>query len=223
MCERKKLLHDLKGSMKITDSIIGKILKELAENPSVPHIEKYIHHMRNMVNLQLDLTERMDDLEESDPNTGFKKINPALIAKDIATSFLPIFGDKHITCDVHDYTNGAEINGLQFELKRAFINAIHNAIDAMDLCEDKTIDIFIDLSDDEKKVKIMIQDTGPGFSQEALNLVLKKERYYTTKSGYGHGIGMQTIKDSVELHNGTLTIQNRTDKSGAKLIIEIPR
>ena len=223
MCERKKLLHDLKGSMKITDSIIGKILKELAENPSVPHIEKYIHHMRNMVNLQLDLTGRMDDLEESDPNTGFKKINPALIAKDIATSFLPIFGDKHITCDVHDFTNGTFINGLQFELKRVFINAIHNSIDAMSMMSTRVIDVFIDLSDDDKKVKIIIQDTGHGFSQEALNMLLKKESYYTTKSGYGHGIGMQTIKDAVEMHNGSLLLQNRSDRTGAKLIIEIPR
>ncbi len=67
-------------------------------------------------------------------------------------------------------------------------------------------------------IEIVVEDTGPGFSQEALQRSFQP--FYTTKIN-GTGLGLPNVKKIVELHGGTITVENRSE-GGAVFRIHLP-
>ena len=79
------------------------------------------------------------------------------------------------------------------------------------------IDVSLDISDD--KVKVSVADTGKGIPEEQKENIFK--RYYQldnqTKAivNWGTGIGLYFARRLAELHHGSLTVDNRTEGTGA--------
>lgn len=102
------------------------------------------------------------------------------------------------------------------QMKRAFINLIDNAIDAMN----KKGEITIHTSYDKRnqRVKIEISDSGPGI------LLEDKEKlflpHYSTKKK-GTGLGLAIVNQVINEHNGSISIEN-IQPHGAKFTIQIP-
>ena len=66
-------------------------------------------------------------------------------------------------------------------------------------------------------VIIEILDTGEGIPDEKVDKIF--DPFFTSKpTGVGTGLGLTVVKKIVELHNGTLEIQNRQQK-GAKQVV----
>ncbi len=60
----------------------------------------------------------------------------------------------------------------------------------------------------EKTVVFDITDTGPGIPVEIMDKIF--DPFFTTKQGKGGtGLGLSTIKNIIDLHNGRITIKNR--------------
>ena len=71
---------------------------------------------------------------------------------------------------------------------------------------------------------INIFDEGPGFKERDTSKIFK--RFYSNrpdKFGQHSGLGLNIVKNLVELHNATITASNRLDKSGANLEIIFPK
>lgn len=67
---------------------------------------------------------------------------------------------------------------------------------------------------------VSIADTGPGFTRESLEHAF--DPFYTTKpTGKGTGLGLNVVRGIVELHSGTITLQNRP-QGGAEIQIRLP-
>ena len=69
----------------------------------------------------------------------------------------------------------------------------------------------------------MIKDQGPGFSEISPQKVFK--RFYSnrpTKFGEHSGLGLNIVKNLVDLHEGEILASNRLDKDGAIVEIRFP-
>ncbi len=104
-------------------------------------------------------------------------------------------------------------------LAQVLRNVITNAIQAMD----KDGSLIVETNLGEGEVVIAIRDTGAGIKPEHLPHIF--EIGFTTKSGVqGVGVGLALSKRIIEeAHNGSIVIDNNTDRSGATVVITLPR
>lgn len=104
------------------------------------------------------------------------------------------------------------------KLRQVFLNILRNAYEAVE--EGGGIDISLSLSqkNEEKKVKIVISDNGPGIPEKDLENIF--EPFYTTKSS-GTGLGLAIARKIVEQHKGSLQIIKKEGR-GASFEILIP-
>ena len=83
--------------------------------------------------------------------------------------------------------------------------------------------INIHLSKDKnKKIKLNVVDNGRGFKENETNKIFN--RFYSNrpdKFGEHSGLGLNIVKNLVELHNGTISARNNEDK-GANIEIIFP-
>lgn len=118
------------------------------------------------------------------------------------------------------------------KLQQVFINLFMNAAHAMEregvldvISQLKTLNQQADLSRDrENRFKpgdtvlwIEVQDNGPGIIQEDHDKIF--DPFYTTKPvGEGTGLGLSVSRNIINLHHGTIDIQNRRE-GGASVVI----
>jgi signal transduction histidine kinase len=76
------------------------------------------------------------------------------------------------------------------------------------------------ISGDEETVVIRIRDFGPGILPDELPLV-KKKFYKGSSKARGTGIGLAVCDEIVELHGGTLTLEN-AEGGGTLVTICLP-
>ncbi len=106
-------------------------------------------------------------------------------------------------------------------LKRAFINLVRNAIEAIDpLSSNKVIVITgaIDAKPEPRYAHIRIRDTGSGIASEDLHRIFIP--FFTTKSR-GYGIGLALVQKIVVAHGGDVTVET-SDASGTLFHCRLP-
>ncbi len=102
--------------------------------------------------------------------------------------------------------------GNKILLKKAFLNIIENAIEAI---EGEGI-IFIKTEKKNKKGIILIEDTGKGMDEKVLKRAI--EPFFTTKAR-GFGLGLSFVKRVAEMHNIEFKIESKREK-GTKIIMK---
>lgn len=103
-------------------------------------------------------------------------------------------------------------------LQQVFINLINNAIEALNQKpRDKREISFIALKM-QTRVRIYVEDNGPGFSPEAQETLFDP---MATQKTSGAGIGLWLCRDIITRYGGSMTAENRPE-GGARLIIFIP-
>lgn len=99
----------------------------------------------------------------------------------------------------------------------ALLNLILNASEAIDGAGQITMSLAKTNSD---FMEIIVEDTGPGFTDEALKHALAP--FYTSKTRkFGHGLGLSTAFDFAKLNGGKIRIGNTPD-GGAIVTIRLP-
>lgn len=104
--------------------------------------------------------------------------------------------------------------------ERAFLNILSNAEEQSP--KNSTIKLIICSKTD--KLQISILDQGHGFTGEDL-LYATDQFYQGDKSRHSkenYGIGLFVAEQIIKMHGGSLILENRTDKCGAKVSILLP-
>ena len=101
-------------------------------------------------------------------------------------------------------------------LRQVFLNILDNA--AKHGGEGKRIDATMDYEDGS--VVVRIRDYGPGIPEDELPLV-KKKFYKGSSSVRGTGIGLAVCDEIVEMHGGSLTLEN-ADGGGTLVTVRLP-
>ena len=74
-------------------------------------------------------------------------------------------------------------------------------------------------------VEIKVKDTGPGIDPAFLPHVFERFRQAdgsTTRTHGGLGLGLAIVRHLVELHGGTIAVENRSDGTGAVFTLRLP-
>jgi signal transduction histidine kinase len=99
-------------------------------------------------------------------------------------------------------------------LRRAFSNILRNAVEA---CDGQGQIEITAASAPEGGVRIEIRDHGPGIPSELGGRIF--DPYCTGKSG-GTGLGLALAKQTVEMHRGTITVE-QTPGGGATFVVRM--
>lgn len=101
------------------------------------------------------------------------------------------------------------------QLEQLLINLVRNSVDAT--FEDGG-SVQVAWTVEGNLLHVVVEDDGPGFPGDTGNLFVP---FYTTKPG-GSGIGLALSRQIAEGHGGTLTLENRTETTGARAKLSIP-
>ena len=101
-------------------------------------------------------------------------------------------------------------------LRQVFLNLLDNA--AKHGGEGKRIDASMSWEDEQ--VVVRIRDYGPGIPEDEIPLV-KKKFYKGSSKARGTGIGLAVCDEIVEMHGGTLTLEN-AEGGGTLVTIRLP-
>ena len=116
--------------------------------------------------------------------------------------------------------NGNFILGIENRLEQVVANLLDNSVSFSE--ENKEIEIS--LEDTSSNLLLMIKDEGPGFSETSPQKIFK--RFYSNRPksfGKHSGLGLNIVKNIVELHEGTISASNRINKKGAQVEVLLPK
>jgi PAS domain S-box-containing protein len=100
------------------------------------------------------------------------------------------------------------------QLDQLLINLVDNAVDA---AEETGGRVTVRWTGQNGAIEVLVEDEGPGV-QDSSNLFVP---FYTTKSK-GSGIGLALCLQIAEGHGGTITLENREDRSGCRARLRLP-
>jgi two-component system, OmpR family, sensor histidine kinase ChvG len=120
------------------------------------------------------------------------------------------------------------VQGLEGRLAQVFVNLITNAIS---FCEDGDA-IRVWARKRENRVLVVVEDTGPGIPEDALEKIF--QRFYSERPagqfGNNSGLGLAISKQIVEAHGGVIWAENirpteadaTSDPLGARFVVGLP-
>jgi signal transduction histidine kinase len=115
-----------------------------------------------------------------------------------------------------DIEPGAEltVQGDAGQLEQLLINLVRNGVEA---ASETGGGVAVGWSRNHESVEIFVRDSGLGLSSQA-NLFVP---FFTTKPG-GSGIGLVLSRKIAENHGGSVTLQNRSDRTGCEARLRLP-
>tara|TARA_B100001287_G_C22218325_1_gene315760 strand:- start:45 stop:521 length:477 start_codon:yes stop_codon:yes gene_type:complete len=123
-----------------------------------------------------------------------------------------------------NFTNKDEKNyfiiGIENRLEQVIANLLDNAISFSNDGQK----IVIDLTETSNNLVMIIKDEGPGFTEASPQKIFK--RFYSnrpSKFGEHSGLGLNIVKNIVELHKGTVAASNRINQKGAQVEVLLPK
>jgi two-component system, NtrC family, nitrogen regulation sensor histidine kinase NtrY len=101
------------------------------------------------------------------------------------------------------------------QIEQVLINLVHNAVDAS---LETNGSVTIRWRESGDYVEVLITDEGPGIMNPT-NLFVP---FFTTKPE-GSGIGLTLSRQIAEAHDGTVSLANRNERTGAEAVLRLPR
>ena len=174
-----------------------------------------IKGMRNLIMDLLDLTKiRLEKKTEK-----FQLVKIKDIAQNAIEAINPYAIQKDVEINLFD-ANETEMNTDPGDIEIIFNNLISNAVKYNR--DGGKVDVILEM--DQKKLKILVIDTGIGMTdEETKNLFdeffrVKNEQ---TKHITGSGLGLSIVKRVVDLYNGEIHVDSKVGQ-GSTFIVILP-
>jgi len=216
--EIRNPLTSLKGAAEVLENTgDGEKRKKL--------IKVISHDVERIERLITDYSQMLKD-EASLSRAKMIKIDLLNVINSVADDFNSdaLSSKKNITISIDDKNlNGSKLNilGVESKLEQIIANLLENAVSFSPSNGKITVTCNI-----KKKVaQLIIEDEGPGFNEKNINQIFN--RFYSNrpeKFGEHSGLGLNIVKNIVELHGGSIIASNNTNlsKKGARVEVLLP-
>ena len=216
------LVHEIRNPLASLKSA-SEILHDTSDvNQRIKLIDILSHDVQRIERLITDYSQMLKD-EVALSKEKIKKIDIEPIIKSVVDDFNNIYKLKrgiNISYE-NDKKNKYFINGIENRVEQIVANLLENAISFSDDNKNVTVKIA---KTDEDKVIINVLDQGEGFKEKDTNKIFR--RFYSNrpdKFGEHSGLGLNIVKNLVELHNPSIKATNRKDQKGASMEIIFPK
>ena len=214
------LLHEIRNplaSLKSASDIISETENKELRSKLVGIVS---HDVERIERLITDYSQMLKD-EAAISSERMKKINLSHIAKSVVDDFNSIYESKRsirIKLKI-DNNNQFNILGIENRIEQIIANLLENSISF----SENNKEIIVEISKKENgKLSLIVIDEGIGFSEKNTDKIFN--RFYSNrpeKFGEHSGLGLNIVKNLVELHNGEIIATNNINK-GAKVEIILP-
>ena len=214
------LLHEIRNplaSLKSASEIISETEDKEQRNKLVGIVT---HDVERIERLITDYSQMLKD-EAAISSEKMIKIDLKNIVKSVVDDFNSIYDSKR-SIGIELKTNGAKeynILGIENRIEQIIANLLENSISFSKNNQNITVEIS---KKENGKLSLVVLDEGIGFSEKDTNKIFN--RFYSNrpeKFGEHSGLGLNIVKNLVELHNGEIKATNNKNK-GAKVEIIFP-
>ena len=216
------LVHEIRNPLASLKSA-SEILHDTNDvNQRVKLINILSHDVQRIERLITDYSQMLKD-EVALSKEKIKKLDIEPIIKSVVDDFNNIYKLKrgiNITYQ-NDGKNKYFVNGIENRIEQIIANLLDNAIS---FSKDNK-DVVVKVSKlEDNKVVVNVLDEGQGFKEKDTDKIFK--RFYSNrpdKFGQHSGLGLNIVKNLVDLHNASIKASNRIDKKGASMEIIFPK
>lgn len=206
------IAHELRTPLAVTRSRL-ELMQDGIVELNQDEVGRMIRQMDLLTRLVGDLrTLSLADAGELSLNKSSVQFDE--LVRDVVASFEARAHEKNIAIDLT--LEAIHLNADIDRLSQVIYNLVDNAIK-------HTPDngkIQISLEQNSGNAKFSIQDSGDGFEGSSEELF---QRFYTTKQSEGSsGIGLSVVKTIIELHEGSIEVDNGRD-GGAVFTVLLPK
>jgi PAS domain S-box-containing protein len=151
---------------------------------------------------------------------GLTKVDVTALLDELMELFATRFSSRGIVVK-RQHPPALQIVISPDDFKQVLSNLLANAGDAMPDGGEVTITMASPAETGDRQLLIRVEDTGCGIAPE--NQARIFEPFFTTKGETGTGLGLWVIKQLVEKHGGSVSVQSPAEgNTGARFDIHLP-
>ena len=215
------LVHEIRNPLASLKSA-SEIISETDDKNQRDKLVKILSHdVERIERLITDYSQMLKD-EVAITKEQMKKIDLRPIVTSVVDDFNSIYMNKRgikISLNSNHNGNKIEIMGIENRIEQILANLLENSIS---FSEDNK-KIIVKLSKKNNSVMLDVLDEGSGFKEIDTKKIFK--RFYSNRPGkFGEhsGLGLNIVKNLIDLHGGTISASNNNRGKGAKIEIIFP-
>ena len=192
--KRKKLIKVISHDVERIERLITDYSQMLKDEASLSRAKMINIDLSNVVNSVVE--DFNSDLSNSSKNIKININNPNL--------------------------NGSKLNvlGVESKLEQILANLLDNAVSFSP--PNSNVSVICNVK--KNNAQIIIEDEGPGFNEKNIDKIFN--RFYSNrpeKFGEHSGLGLNIVKNIIELHGGSIIASNQSgNKKGARIEVLLP-
>ncbi|WP_414664006.1 two-component system sensor histidine kinase CreC [Horticoccus sp. 23ND18S-11] len=211
------LAHEFKAPL----SSIRGAAELLAENPPEADRQRFLGNLRAESARLQQIVERLLELaalESRRAGVAMSAIDFAGVVRDVHTAARAVAAQRGVTlsCAAGE---PATVHGERFLLEQGVGNLVQNALEFTPVGGT----ITITLQRDAHGVRVIVDDTGPGVPDYAIEKIF--ERFYSLPrpdtGRKSSGLGLSIVREIARLHGGDVRLENRPE-GGARAMLTLP-
>ena len=217
------LVHEIRNpltSLKSASEILNETEDQIQRSKLINILN---HDVQRIERLITDYSQMLKD-EVALSKEKMKKINLKTIAKSVVDDFNNIYETKRsIQIILKDSDNQEEcfINGIENRIEQIIANLLDNSISFSDKNKKILVEIY---KDENKRIILKVIDEGKGFKETNTKKIF--DRFYSNRPdnfGEHSGLGLNIVKNLVDLHGATINASNNIAQKGANVEIIFPK
>ena len=218
------LAHEIRNPLASLKSASELLDKTTQKDESEKLLKIINHDVERIERLITDYSQMLKD-EASLSREKMSKINLLEIINNVVEDFKQDLSNQNKKIEIKikekiSSKNGKYILGIENRLEQVIANLLDNSIS---FSQDNQI-IEISIEETTKNLVMKVKDEGPGFSETSPQKIFK--RFYSNRPksfGKHSGLGLNIVKNIVELHKGTVAASNRLNMKGAQVEVLLPK
>ena len=217
------LVHEIRNPLASLKSA-SEILEVTNDNIEKEKLTKILtHDVERIERLITDYSQMLKD-EVAITKESMKILDLKKIADSVVDDFNAIYNTKRgINIDLKFKNSGEKYNikGIENRIEQVLANLLENSISFSK--DNQSIVVKLSQKKDGK-ISLSVIDEGIGFKEKNTEKIFK--RFYSNrpdKFGEHSGLGLNIVKNLVDLHGGQVIASNNVNKKGAKVEIIFPK
>ena len=218
------LAHEIRNPLASLKSASELLDKTTSKTESEKLLTIINHDVERIERLITDYSQMLKD-EATWSREKMSKINLFDVIDNVVEDFRQDLKNQNKNIQINikkkiNSKNGYFILGIENRLEQVVANLLDNSISFSE--DNKKIEIIME--ETSNNVLVVIKDEGPGFSETSPQKIFK--RFYSNRPksfGKHSGLGLNIVKNIVELHEGTISASNRVNKQGAQVEVLLPK